>query len=87
MSCSYVKRGEFFRFALGFCFFFRVEIYGPVPLDLCRTIQEQLARAGDPAAYSHRSGGLDHTVPTRRFPREGLKGQLKLCERQCKSLN
>lgn len=48
--------------------FFRVEIYDPVPPDLCRTIQEKLAHAGDPAANSHRSGGLDHTVPTRCFP-------------------
>lgn len=68
MSCGYVKRGEAFCFVLGFLVFFRVEIYDPVPPDLCRTIQEQLAHAGDPAAHSHRSGGLDHTVPTRRSP-------------------
>lgn len=68
MSCGYVKCGEIFFLCFGFLVFFRVEIYDPVPPDLCRTIQEQLTHAGDPAAYSHRSGGLDHTVPTRRYP-------------------
>lgn len=68
MSCGYVKHGEIFCFVFGFLFFFRAEIYGPVPPDLCRTIQEQLAHAGDLGAYSHRSGGLDHTVPARCFP-------------------